>query len=78
MTWLTSFVAVAVVLVGSHSSDSTPSLGTSICWGHSAKKTKKKFEKAGDICNGRQKLRDIAKIDRDLSTFKSAWLKIEL
>ena len=33
-------IAVAVVLVSSHSSDLTPSLGTSICYGCSPKKTK--------------------------------------
>ena len=30
-TWLGSYVAVAVVLVGSYSSNLTPSLGSSIC-----------------------------------------------
>ena len=40
--WLGSGVAVAVVWAGSYSSDSTPSLGTSICRGCSPKKTKKK------------------------------------
>ena len=30
-TWLGSSIAVAVVQAGSYSSDSTPSLGTSIC-----------------------------------------------
>ena len=41
-TWLRSHVAVAVVLVGGCFSDSTPSLGTSICCGCSPKKTKEK------------------------------------
>ena len=40
-TWLTSAVAVAVAQAGSCSSDSTPSLGTSICCGWGPKKTKK-------------------------------------
>ena len=35
-------VAVAVVYAGSNSSDLTPSLGTSICYGHGPKKAKKK------------------------------------
>ena len=44
---LRSCVAVAVVQAGSNSSDSTPSLGTSICCGYDPKKTKrKKKEKA--------------------------------
>ena len=43
--WLGSGVAVAVVWAGSYSSDSTPSLGTSICRGCSPKKTKKKKKK---------------------------------
>ena len=37
---LASGVAVAVMEVGSYSSDSTPSLGASICHGFSPKKTK--------------------------------------
>ena len=40
-----SYVAVAVVQVGSCSSDSTPSLRTSICLGCGPKKTKKKKKK---------------------------------
>ena len=40
--WLRSRVAVAVVSAGSYSSDSTPSLGTSIYCGCSPKKTKRK------------------------------------
>ena len=43
-TWLASGVAVAVVQVGSCSSDSTLSLGTSICRECSPKK-KKKYKK---------------------------------
>ena len=39
-TWLGSCVAVAVVWAGSCSSDSTPSLGTSICRGCGPKKKK--------------------------------------
>ena len=41
-TQLGSSVAVALVQAGSHSSDLTPSLGTSICCGCSPKKTKDK------------------------------------
>ena len=41
-TCLRSFVAVAVVQAGSCSSDSTPSLGTSICCRNGPKKKKKK------------------------------------
>ena len=41
-TWLRSGVAVAVVEAGSCSSDSTPSLGTSICCGYGPKKTEDK------------------------------------
>ena len=40
--WLGSCVVVAVVQASSYSSDSTPSLGTSICLGCSPKKKKKK------------------------------------
>ena len=40
-----SYVSVAVVQAGSCSSDSIPSLGTSICHGCSPKKTKKKIKK---------------------------------
>ena len=40
--WLGSGIAVAVVLVGSYSSDSTPSLGTSLCHRCDPKKTEKK------------------------------------
>ena len=42
-TWLGSGVAVA--LAGSYSSDSTPSLETSICHGCGLKKQKKKKKK---------------------------------
>ena len=42
---LGSHVAVAVAYAGSCSSDSTPSLGTSICPGGGPKKEKKKKEK---------------------------------
>ena len=42
-TWLRSCVAVAVAVAGSHSSNSTPNLGTSICHGGGPKKTKKKL-----------------------------------
>ena len=48
--WLESGVAVAVAVTGSYSSDSTPSLGTSICHGsgpRKGKKTKIKKEKRG-------------------------------
>ena len=37
-------IAMAVVQAGSYSSNSTPSLGTSMCHGYSPKKTKKKKE----------------------------------
>ena len=39
--WLGSGVAVAVAVAGSYSSDSTPSLGTSICHGCGPEETKK-------------------------------------
>ena len=42
---LRSAVAVAVVQAGSFGSNSTPSLGTSICRGYSPKKTPKKKKK---------------------------------
>ena len=42
---LGSGVAVAVVWAGSYSSDSAPSLGTSICHGCDPKKTKDKKKK---------------------------------
>ena len=48
--WLRSHIAVAVVLAGSCSSDSTPSLGTSTCPGCSPKKKKKKKKVIGG-CN---------------------------
>ena len=40
---LGSCIAVAVVYAGSYSSDSTPTLGTSICHGCDPKKQKKNF-----------------------------------
>ena len=40
-TWLRSGITVAVVQAGSYSSDSTPSLGTSICHGCGPKKERK-------------------------------------
>ena len=40
-TWLGPHVAVAVAQAGSYSSDSTPSLGTSICCGCGPKEKKK-------------------------------------
>ena len=43
--WLKSGVAVAVVQAGGHSSDSTPSLGTSTCCGCGPKKTKDKINR---------------------------------
>jgi len=43
--WLRSCVAVVVVEASSYSSDSTPSLGTSICQEGGPKKTKKKIKK---------------------------------
>ena len=46
---LRSGVAVAVVKASGYSSDSTSSLGTSICQGCSAKKTKKKKEREREI-----------------------------
>ena len=39
---LASHIAVVVAVAGSYSSNSTPSLGTSICRGCGPKKTKKK------------------------------------
>ena len=42
-TPLSYYAAMAVVYAGSCSSDSTPSLGTSLCCGCSPKKTKKNF-----------------------------------
>ena len=50
--WLRSSVAVTVVEAGNYSSNSTPSLGTSIChrWGH--EKTKKKKKKKNGSCWG--------------------------
>ena len=44
-TWLGSCIAVAVVEAGSYSSDSIPSLGTSICLRCSPQKEKKKKKK---------------------------------
>ena len=41
-TWLRSGVAVALAWAGSYSSDSTPSLGTTICQGCGPKRTKTK------------------------------------
>ena len=38
---------MAVALAGGYSSNSTPSLGTSMCYGCSHKKTKKKKKKSG-------------------------------
>ena len=46
--WLRSIVAVAVAWAGSCSSDSVPSLGTSICCGCSALKKRKK-EKRSEV-----------------------------
>ena len=43
--WLGSLFAVAVVKAGGYSSDSTPSLGTSICHGCGPKKTKNNNKK---------------------------------
>ena len=43
--WLRSLVAVAVAEASGYSSDSTPSLGTSICSGCGPRKTKKKKKK---------------------------------
>ena len=44
-TRLRSGTAVAIVQAGSYSSKLTPSLGTSICWGYSPKKTTNKTKK---------------------------------
>ena len=44
-TQLGSCIAVAVAQAGSYSSNSTPSLGSSICWGYGRKKKKKKDKK---------------------------------
>ena len=54
-TQLGSCVAVAVVEDGSYSSDSTPSLGMSICRGCSPKKTKKRKKKRKE---GREERRE--------------------
>ena len=43
-TWLGSVIAVAVWQAGSCNSNSTPSLGTSICCAYSSKKEKKKSD----------------------------------
>ena len=43
--WLRPCIALAVVYASSYSSDSAPSLGTSICRGCGPKETKKKKEK---------------------------------
>ena len=40
-TWLRSCIAVAVVQAGNCSSDLTPSLGTSTCFGYSPKQKQK-------------------------------------
>ena len=48
-TGLRSGVAVAVVKAGTYSSDSTPSLGTSICRGCGPRKDKKRPPKKIDI-----------------------------
>ena len=45
---LGSGIAVAVAVPGSYSSDSTPSLGISICRGWGPKKTKKKKKKRAE------------------------------
>ena len=47
--WLESGVAVAVVYVGGCSSDSTSSLGTSICLKGGPKKNKKRKEKEKEL-----------------------------
>ena len=49
-TWLGSRVAVALVKAGTYSSDSTPSLGTSICHRCGPKKQTKKKRKG--VVNG--------------------------
>ena len=46
-TWLGSCIAVAVAQASRYSSDSTPSLGTSICHKCGPKKTKKKKRAVG-------------------------------
>ena len=45
MARIPRYVAVALVQAGDYSSDSTPSLGTSICCGAALEKTKKKRER---------------------------------
>ena len=47
--WLRSGVAMAVAYARSCSSDLTPSLGTSICFGYGFKKTKKEKKKKGGV-----------------------------
>ena len=51
--WLGSHIAVAVMEAGSYSSDSTPSLGTSICCRCGPKKAKKKKKKKKKNLNPR-------------------------
>ena len=48
-TWLRSGIAVAVAVADSRSSDSTPSLGTSICRGCGQKRKKKNTPKKYDM-----------------------------
>ena len=49
-TWLGSRVAVAAVQASSYNSNSTPSLGTSVCHRRSPKKTKIKIKKNKTFC----------------------------
>ena len=48
--WLGSGIAVAVVQAGNCNSDSTPSLGTSICLGCSPKETRQKKDEKFEAC----------------------------
>ena len=48
-TQLGSHVAVAAAVAGSYSSDWTPNLGTSICYGYGPQKTKQKNNEKRDI-----------------------------
>ena len=50
---LRSRIAVAVACAGGYSSDSTPSLGTSICHGYSPKKQKIKIKIIAVLLEGK-------------------------
>ena len=52
--WLQSHVAVAMVKASGYSSDSSPGLGTFICFGCGPKKTKKERERKKERKEGRK------------------------